>query len=86
MTNEQKGIGKQEPISDKDANTTGNVDEAANNASSGAVLPDPEEIKLPPLYKIDAPHLTVIDVNKPRDNNTGEGNEDQGSWDFRRNK
>ncbi|WP_315816021.1 hypothetical protein [Paraflavitalea speifideaquila] len=50
MTNEQKGIGKNEPISDKDANTR-SVDEAANIASSGAVLPDPEEIKLPPLYK-----------------------------------
>ena len=65
---------------------TGSAANAVNPADTGAVLPDPEEIKLPPLHKKEDPHLTVIDVNKPKDNNTTQDNDDTGAWDFRRNK
>lgn len=61
-------------------------EEAANPASTGAVLPDPEEIKLPPLHSKEEQHLTIVDVNKPKDNNTNDDREDHASWDYRRNK
>ncbi len=60
------------------------VDDASDVASTGAVLPDPEEIKLPPLYKKEDEHRTVSDVDKPKDTNVDD--EDHASWDFRRNK
>lgn len=60
--------------------------DTANPADSGAVLPDPEELKLPPLHEKDDPDRTVVDVNKPKDNNTTQDNDDPGAWDFRRNK
>lgn len=52
--------------------------------SEGAVLPDPEEIKLGPLHKTGEEHRTVKDVDRPRD--TNEHDADHDSWDFRRNK
>ncbi|WP_276485958.1 hypothetical protein [Paraflavitalea pollutisoli] len=66
-------------------NNTG-YDNNANpeETSEGAVLPDPEEIKLGPLHKVGEEHRTVKDVDRPRD--TNEGDADHDSWDFRRNK
>lgn len=57
---------------------------ASGDTSEGAVLPDPEEIKLGPLHKSGEEHRTVKDVDRPRD--TNEGHADHDSWDFRRNK
>jgi len=71
------------PHNEEEANKN-NGDDASNVASTGAVLPDPEEIKLPPLHKNEEDHRTVADVNKPDDTNVED--EDHDSWDFRRNK
>jgi len=57
-----------------------------DEASTGAVLPDPEEIKLGPLHKPAEEHRTVIDVSKPSDNNINRDDEEHASWDYRRNK
>lgn len=84
MADKMKNTAKKEPHSEPDTGTGSNLEEAANVASTGAVLPDPEEIKLPPLHKKEEDHRTVSDVNKPGDTNAEE--EDQNAWDFRRNK
>lgn len=52
--------------------------------SEGAVLPDPEEIKLGPLHKVGGEHRTVKDVDRPGD--TNEDHNDDDAWNFRRNK
>lgn len=66
-------------IGDNAMNSAGSDD-----ATTGAVLPDPEEIKLGPLDKSREEHRTVVDVDKPGD--TNEDKDDHTSWDFRRNK
>lgn len=66
--------------------THNNADDVLNVASTGAVLPDPEELKLPPLHKKEAEHRTVTDVNKPKDNNTNEDSDGHAPFDYRRNK
>jgi cell division protein FtsN len=53
-------------------------------SSTGAVLPDPEEIKLP-FPKNEAEQRTVVDVNKPTDSNAVDDT-DHSSFDYRRNK
>ena len=62
-----------------------NADDAANIAASGAVLPDPEEIKLPRLH-IPEEHRTVIDGGRPKENNTKEDSDDHAPFDYRGNK
>lgn len=57
---------------------------AQEDTSEGAVLPDPEEIKLGPLHKTGEEHRTVKDVERPGDTNEHDAGHD--SWDFRRNK
>jgi hypothetical protein len=83
MTDKKKDVVTNKPHNEEET-TTNNVEDASNVASTGAVLPDPEEIKLPPLYKKEEDHRTVSDVNKPNDTNVDD--EDHASWDFRRNK
>ena len=81
MADKKKDTGKHESHKE-----TSNADDALNVASKGAVLPDPEEIKLPPLHKKEEEHRTVIDVSKPRDNNTNDGSDEHAPFDYRRNK
>ncbi|AXY74956.1 hypothetical protein D3H65_13605 [Paraflavitalea soli] len=83
MADKKKGVDSDKPRNEGKTSNN-NMDDAGNAASTGAVLPDPEEIKLPPLHKTEEDHRTVADVNKPRD--TNEEQEDHDSWDFRRNK
>lgn len=53
-------------------------------SSTGAVLPDPEELKFP-FPKNEAEQRTVVDVNKPTDSNAGDTT-DHPPFDYRRNK
>lgn len=66
----------------QDAGNEQEIDEAA----TGAVLPDPEEIKLGPLHKIGEEHRTVIDVSKPADSSINRDEDEHASWNYRRNK
>jgi hypothetical protein len=79
-------MAKHGPHSESDTSTGSGFDDAANVASNGAVLPDPEEIKLPPLYKSEEHHRTVIDVDKPKDSNADDDKEDHSPFDYRGNK
>lgn len=83
MADKKNDVGTNNPHNEEETNNK-HVDDASNVASTGAVLPDPEEIKLPPLHKKEEDHRTVADVNKPKDTNVDD--EDHDSWDFRRNK
>lgn len=69
-----------EPVVD-----TGNTDDAVNVAAKGAVLPDPEEIKMPRPHKPEE-HKTVIDGGKPKENNTKDDSDDYAPFDYRGNK
>ncbi|MBO9563319.1 MAG: hypothetical protein J7621_11120 [Niastella sp.] len=69
----------------KPALDAGNTDDAANVAAKGAVLPDPEEIKMPRPHKPEE-HRTVIDGGKPKENNTKEDSDEYKPFDYRGNK
>ena len=77
---------KNEPHSEFETSTGNNFEDVARELPSSGELPDPEEIKLPPLKKKEE-QRTVADMDKPKDNNAaddkGGGNK---SWDYRRNK
>lgn len=83
MTDKKKDVVTNK-LNNAEETTNNSLEDASNVASTGAVLPDPEEIKLPPLHKNEEDHRTVSDVNKPKDTNVDD--EDHASWDFRRNK
>lgn len=54
-------------------------------SSTGAVLPDPEEIKLP-FPKNEAEQRTIIDVTTPKDTNADDNTTDLPPFDYRGNK
>lgn len=69
----------------KSAVDPGITDEVANTAATGAVLPDPEEIKLPRFHQPEE-QRTVMDGGKPKENNTNDDSVEQAAFDYRRNK
>lgn len=85
MTDKKKEAIKNEPHSEFENSTSNNFDDVARESSTGAVLPDPEEIKLPPLHKKEE-QRTIVDVNKPKDSNADDDKEDHSPFDYRGNK
>jgi hypothetical protein len=86
MTNKRKeGAAKKEDPVEFETGTGGKFEELPGELPSSGELPDPEEIKLPPLKKKE-PQRTVADEEKPKDSNTADDKGDHASWDYRRNK
>ncbi|MDF2191939.1 hypothetical protein [Paraflavitalea sp. CAU 1676] len=86
MGNKKRPEDEKEYLDNSDAGSDAGKEQEIDEAATGAVLPDPEEIKLGPLHKTGDEHRTVIDVSKPADNNINRDEDEHASWDYRRNK
>lgn len=85
MTNKNNEALKPGLDNEFEANAGNNPEDVAGESSTGAVLPDPEEIKLP-FLKSETEQRTVIDVNTPKDSTADDGTTDPPPFDYRRNK